>query len=203
MYAMYHRIFPPVFYACPYYFELQESHVYRCALMCAQFPMLSAPDPPEGGSPTPPPPTLPLRFTDVIDSAASVARTVPHDFLTSLPSDKINQVPSAIQTSTLPNGHLPPSHQLPNGLGRGLVEKDQDTSDRQKRCSKQHSKRRNHSSSSGSKSSRHSSGSPEVKVKGLSNGDCVNGMADRPNPSDPIPIVRTGNGCNLMCSMQA
>ena len=42
---------------------LQELLVYRCALMCSQFPMLSAPSPPDGQSPTPPPPTLPSMFT--------------------------------------------------------------------------------------------------------------------------------------------
>jgi len=36
--------------------------VYRCALQCAQFPMLSAPCPPDGHSPTPPPPNLPSVF---------------------------------------------------------------------------------------------------------------------------------------------
>ena len=158
----------------------QEAHVYRCALMCAQFPMLSAPDPPEGGSPTPPPPTLPLRFTDVIGSAASAARTAPDDYLTSLPPDRITQAPSGAPTNGLPNGHLQPSHQLHNGIGPGEAELNHDTSDRQKKHSK-HSKRLNRTSSSGSKGSRHSPDSPEV-----------NGMIDRPNPSDPIPIVRTG-----------
>lgn len=42
---------------------VQELPVYRCALMCAQFPMLSAPSPPDGQSPTPPPPSLPSVFT--------------------------------------------------------------------------------------------------------------------------------------------
>lgn len=155
---------------------LQETHVYRCALMCAQFPMLSAPDPPEGGSPTPPPPTLPLRFTDVIGSAASAARTAPDDFLTSLPPDRITQAPSGTQTNALSNGHLQPTHQLHNGVGPG-----EDPSDRQRKHSR-HSKRLNRTSSSGSKGSRHSPNSPEV-----------NGTVERPNPSDPIPIVRTGN----------
>lgn len=41
---------------------LQELLVYRCALMCAQFPMLSAPCPPDGRSPTPPPLILPSVF---------------------------------------------------------------------------------------------------------------------------------------------
>ena len=145
--------------------------------MCAQFPMLSAPDPPEGGSPTPPPPTLPLRFTDVIGSAASAARTVPEDFLTSLPPDRITQTTSGAPTNALPNGH---PHQLHNGIGHGEAELNHDTSERQKKHSK-HSKRLNRTSSSGSKGSRHSPDSPEV-----------NGMIDRPNPSDPIPIVRTG-----------
>ena len=139
--------------------------------MCAQFPMLSAPDPPEGGSPTPPPPTLPLRFTDVIGSAASTARTAPDDFLTTLPPDRITQAPSGAPTTALPNGHLP------NGLGPGESELNQD---RQRKHSR-HSKRLSRTSSSGSKGTRHSPDSPEV-----------NGVTDRPNPSDPIPIVRTG-----------
>ena len=154
--------------------------------MCAQFPMLSAPDPPEGGSPTPPPPTLPLRFTDVIGSAASTARTAPDDFLTCLPPDRITQAPSGAPTNALPNGHLQPSQRLHNGHngigpGHGEAELNQDTSERQRKHSK-HSKRLNRTSSSGSKGSRHSPESPEV-----------NGVVDRPNPSDPIPIVRTGN----------
>ena len=41
----------------------QDLLVYRCALMCSQFPMLSAPSPPDGQSPTPPPPPLPSIFT--------------------------------------------------------------------------------------------------------------------------------------------
>ena len=41
-------------------FHFQELSLYQCALMCAQFPMLSAPGPPDGSSPTPAPPELPL-----------------------------------------------------------------------------------------------------------------------------------------------
>ena len=154
--------------------------------------MLSAPEPPDGGSPTPPPPTLPLRFTDVIGSAASVARTVPDDFLTSLQPDRVTEASSGIPTTAISNGHLQPSHQLPNGLGPGEAELNQDTSDRQKKRSR-HIKRLNRTSSSGSKGSRVSPESPEVKVKTHDSTDHVNGMVDRHNPSEPIPIVRTGN----------
>lgn len=156
---------------------LQETHVYRCALMCAQFPMLSAPDPPEGGSPTPPPPSLPLRFTNVIGSAASAARTAPDDFLTSMPADKI------AGTTTIPNNntHVRPgqqAHHLVNGLGE--PELNHDPSDRQKKNSKHPS----HSTFTCSKDSK-------VSVDTIDSAEGVNGVGDRPNPSDPIPI-RTG-----------
>ena len=45
---------------CMCMWVLQDFLVYRAALMCAQFPMLSAPSPPEGASPTPTPPILPF-----------------------------------------------------------------------------------------------------------------------------------------------
>ena len=161
---------------------LQEAHVYRCALMCAQFPMLSAPDPPEGASPTPPPPSLPLRFTNVIGSAASAARTAPDDFLTSIPADKITG------TTTIPNNsHVQPrqqAHHMVNGLGLGgEPELNHDLSDRQKKNSK-HPRTLTHSSSTGSKDSR-------VSVDMVDSAEGMNGAGDRPNPSEPIPI-RTG-----------
>ena len=44
--------------------------------MCAQFPMLSAPSPPRGGSPTPTPPTFPLSTIGSPDSG-DLSRTAP------------------------------------------------------------------------------------------------------------------------------
>ena len=61
--------------------------MYRCALMCSQFPMLSAPSPPEGHSPTPTPPTLPLRFHPPnIGSLTDgeMARTAPDEYLSAV-----------------------------------------------------------------------------------------------------------------------
>ena len=164
--------------------HLQEAHVYRCALMCAQFPMLSAPDPPEGGSPTPPPPSLPLRFTEVIGSAASAARTAPDDFLT---ADKI--------TGSTTNSHLQPgqqAHHLVNGFGPGSEPQlNHDSPDRQKKQSR-HPRALTHSSSTGSKDSR-------VSVDTVDSAEGVNGAGDKPNPSNPIPI-RTGK-CTLTHSV--
>ena len=152
--------------------------------MCAQFPMLSAPEPPEGGSPTPPPPTLPLRFTDVIGSADSAARTVPDDFLTSARTDKIT---GNMSGNTIQNGHSQlehPTHQLVNGdAGPSEPELHRDPSDRQHKHSR-HSNILNRTSSSGSKSSR-------VSMDTVDHPNGVNGVLDRPDPSDPIPI-RTG-----------
>ena len=150
--------------------------------MCAQFPMLSAPDPPEGGSPTPPPPSLPLRFTNVIGSASSAARTAPDDFLTSMPANKI------AGTTTIPNkSRVQPgqqAHHLVNGLvPGGEPELNHDPSDRQKKNSR-HPRKLSHSSSTGGKDSR-------VSVDMVDGAEGVNGVGDRPNPSDPIPI-RTG-----------
>ena len=54
--------------------------MYRCALMCSQFPMLSAPEPPNGESPSPPLPPLPMKFdTGVLGSLQEddLARTAP------------------------------------------------------------------------------------------------------------------------------
>ena len=46
--------------------------------MCAQFPMLSAPSPPEGASPTPTPPTLP--FSNIgSPEFGDLSRTAPPD----------------------------------------------------------------------------------------------------------------------------
>lgn len=56
--------------------SLQELLVYRCALMCAQFPMLSAPSPPPGHSPTPTPPIFGMRLFADLGSLDS-ARTAP------------------------------------------------------------------------------------------------------------------------------
>lgn len=60
--------------------SVQERLVYRCALMCAQFPMLSAPEPPDGQSPSPPLPPLPATFdTGLLGSLceSDLARTAP------------------------------------------------------------------------------------------------------------------------------
>lgn len=137
--------------------------------------MLSAPEPPEGGSPTPPPPSLPLRFTDVIGSGASAARTLPDDFLTTTRTDKMAGTVSGI---AIPNGHSQQEHHQ-HQLVNGESELNQGSSDRPQKHSK-HSKMVQRTSSSGSKSSR-------VSIETV---DGVNGM-ERPDPSDPIPI-RTG-----------
>ena len=51
--------------------------MFRAALMCAQFPMLSAPSPPEGGSPTPTfPSVVPLANIGSPDSG-DLSRTAP------------------------------------------------------------------------------------------------------------------------------
>ena len=150
--------------------------------------MLSAPEPPDGGSPTPPPPALPLRFTDVIGSVGSAARTAPDDFLTSVPPNKFTEA-----AATIPNGdlsHCPhgeQAHQLSNGLGPGEAKLSQDSPDRQRKGTR-HSQRFSRTSSSGSKGSRISLESPEVKRKTVDSADVAN---ERPNPSEPIPI-RTG-----------
>ena len=60
--------------------------MFRAALMCAQFPMLSAPSPPEGASPTPPPPTVPFSTIGSPD-VGDLSRTAPSD---------INEVRSCI-----------------------------------------------------------------------------------------------------------
>ena len=141
--------------------------------------MLSAPEPPDGGSPTPPPPALPLRFTDVIGSMPSVARTAPDEFLTSIPPDTISGRPAGTSTATLPNGHPQAGHLLHNGLGPGVPEASQHLSpDRHKKHTR-HSKMLSRTSSSGSKDSR----DPLETVDGVT--------GERLNPSDPIPI-RTG-----------
>ena len=57
-------------------FTVQELLVYRAGLMCAQFPMLSAPSPPEGASPTPTFPTL--HFSN-LGSPNDLARTAPSE----------------------------------------------------------------------------------------------------------------------------
>ena len=44
--------------------------------MCAQFPMLSAPSPPRGGSPTPTPPAVPLCTIGSPD-VGDLSRTAP------------------------------------------------------------------------------------------------------------------------------
>ena len=46
--------------------------------MCAQFPMLSAPSPPEGASPTPTPPLIPLSTIGSPD-AGDLSRTAPSE----------------------------------------------------------------------------------------------------------------------------
>ena len=146
--------------------------------------MLSAPEPPEGGSPTPPPPTLPLRFTDVIGSADSAARTVPDEFLTSTRPSKIT---GHMPGNMVQNGHSQsehPTRQLVNGdAGPSGPEHHQDPTDRQHKHNR-HSNILNRTSSSGSKSSR-------VSLDTVEFHDGVNGTLDRPDPSDPIPI-RTG-----------
>ena len=46
--------------------------------MCAQFPMLSAPSPPEGGSPTPTPPVVSFSTLGSLE-AGDLSRTAPSE----------------------------------------------------------------------------------------------------------------------------
>ena len=167
---------------------VQEAHVYRRALMCAQFPMLSAPEPPDGGSPTPPPPALPLRFTDVIGSVPSAARTVPDEFLTSIPPDIITGKSTVNSTTALPNGHLQQGQQahqrLQNGLGPSEPGPSQEHSPGRQRKHTRPSRKLSRNSSTGSKDSRDT-------VETVDSPNRVNGTTEKLNPSDPIPI-RTG-----------
>ena len=52
--------------------------MYRCALMCSQFPMLSAPSPPPGHSPTPTPPIFGSNLFSNLGSL-DIAHTAPAD----------------------------------------------------------------------------------------------------------------------------
>lgn len=74
----------------------EERLVYRCALMCAQFPMLSAPAPPDGQSPSPPLPPLPAKFdTGVLGSLqdSDLSRTAPAEVSLVL-ADKSKTLPN-------------------------------------------------------------------------------------------------------------
>lgn len=180
----------------------QDLLVYRCSLMCAQFPMLSAPEPPDGQSPTPPPVALPLKFaTSKIGSIDSedLSRTAPAEFLHTFMSNGANsqntshqngpiapqsngQPPHAStqdnETSTLPPTSSAQVVTGSNGLpteqshGAALVTQVSVTS------------KSSTGAASTERSRRPSSESPEVNRK-VHNLEEVDG---RPNPSAPIPI---------------
>jgi hypothetical protein len=81
----------------------EELLVFRAALMCAQFPMLSAPSPPEGASPTPTPPLIPLSTIGSPD-AGDLSRTAPSE----MHEDQIVRRPSRAVPSRTAGGKASP-----------------------------------------------------------------------------------------------
>ena len=170
--------------------------------------MLSAPEPPDGHSPSPPPVALPLKFsTSTIGSpqSADLSRTAPAEYLNTYgPNIAGNSHDSTQQQNSHTNGH--PStdqHHVPsqgatahhNGAmghssfsqvttGNGPSKEPAQTN------AKSRSRRPSHTASTSSTDivQRDSSDSPEVRRKVLKMDELDGAGAGRPNPSVPIPI---------------